>query len=67
MKHNHLTGRRGELVVPGKRKVVSRSLCLRKEQMDMLRNVSKFYGKSISSVVTDLLEEERKRRTDDIQ
>lgn len=67
MKTDHMTGKRGDLNIPGKRKVVSRPLSLRKEQMDMLRNVAKFSGKSISSVVTELLEEERKRMSDDIQ
>ena len=58
----NITGKRGELNVPGKRKVVSRNLSLRKEQIDMLKSVSKFSGKSISNIVTDLLQEERQRR-----
>lgn len=58
----NITGKRGELNVPGKRKVVSRNLSLRKEQIDMLKFVSKFSGKSISNIVTDLLQEERQRR-----
>ena len=58
----NITGKRGELNVPGKRKVVSRNLSLRKEQIDMLKSVSKFSGKSISNIVTDLLQEEKQRR-----
>ena len=58
----NIIGKRGELNVPGKRKVVSRNLSLRKEQIDMLKSVSKFSGKSISNIVTDLLQEERQRR-----
>ena len=58
----NITGKRGELNVPGKRKVVSRNLSLRKEQIDMLKSVSKFSSKSISNIVTDLLQEERQRR-----
>ena len=48
--------------ITGKRKVVSRNLSLRKEQIDMLKSVSKLSGKSISNIVTDLLQEERQRR-----
>ena len=58
----NITGKRGELNVPGKRKVVSRNLSLRKEQIDMLKSVSKFSGKSISNIVTDLLQNEREKR-----
>ena len=58
----NITGKRGDLNVPGKRKVVSRNLSLRKEQIDTLKSVSKFSGKSISNIVTDLLQEERQRR-----
>lgn len=58
----NITGKRGELKVPGKRKVVSRNLSLRKEQIDMLKSVSKFSGKSISNIVTDLLQNEREKR-----
>lgn len=58
----NITGKRGELNVPGKRKVVSRNLSLRKEQIDMLKSVSKFSGKSISNIVTDLLQSEREKR-----
>ena len=58
----NITGKRGELNVPGKRKVVSRNLSLRKEQIDMLKSVSKFSGKSISNIVTDLLQNERGKR-----
>ena len=58
----NITGKRGDLNVPGKRKVVSRNLSLRKEQIDMLKSVSKFSDKSISNIVTDLLQEERQRR-----
>ena len=56
----NITGKRGELNVPGKRKVVSRNLSLRKEQIDMLKSVSKFSGKS--NIVTDLLQNEREKR-----
>ena len=58
----NITGKRGDLNVPGKRKVVSRNLSLRKEQIDMIKSVSKFYGKSISNIVTDLLQNEREKR-----
>ena len=58
----NITGKRGELNVLGKRKVVSRNLSLRKEQIDMLKSVSKFSGKSISNIVTDLLQNEREKR-----
>lgn len=58
----NITGKRGELNVPGKRKVVSRNLSLRKEQIDMLKSVSKFSGKSISNIVTDLLQNEIEKR-----
>lgn len=58
----NITGKRGGLNVPGKRKVVSRNLSLRKEQIDMLKSVSKFSGKSISNIVTDLLQNEREKR-----
>lgn len=58
----NITGKRGKLNVPGKRKVVSRNLSLRKEQIDMLKSVSKFSGKSISNIVTDLLQNEREKR-----
>ena len=58
----NITGKRGELNVPEKRKVVSRNLSLRKEQIDMLKSVSKFSGKSISNIVTDLLQNEREKR-----
>lgn len=58
----NITGKRGELNVPRKRKVVSRNLSLRKEQIDMLKSVSKFSGKSISNIVTDLLQNEREKR-----
>ena len=58
----NITGKRGDLNVPGKRKVVSRNLSLRKEQIDMLKSVSKFSGKIISNIVTDLLQNEREKR-----
>lgn len=46
------------LVIHGKRKVVTKTICLRDDQIELLRNISKFQGKSISKVVTELLREE---------
>lgn len=52
------------LTVYGKRKVVTRTISIRRDQKELLKNISLFQGKSISKTVTDILRTEMERRGD---
>lgn len=52
------------LTVYGKRKVVTRTISIRRDQKELLKNNSVFQGKSISKIVTDLLRTEMERQGD---
>ena len=52
------------LTVYGKRKVVTRNISIRRDQKELLKNISVFQGKSISKIVTDLLRTEMERQGD---
>ena len=52
------------LTVYGKRKVVTRTISIRRDQKELLKNISLFQGKSISKTVTDILRTEMERQGD---
>ena len=49
------------LIIHGKRKVVTKTVLLRSDQIELLKTISTFQGKSISKIVTELLKEEIER------
>lgn len=54
--------RKEEVKINGQRKVVTRMLALRPDQIEALKAASKITGKSMSSIVTDMLTEEMETR-----
>ncbi len=62
---NEKTITQSGLVIHGKRNVVTKTVNLRKDQIELLKTISKFQGISISKVVTNLLKDEMNK--DDIQ
>ena len=49
------------LIIHGKRKVVTKTVLLRSDQIELLKTISAFQGKSISKIITALLREQMER------
>lgn len=59
--NNERTVTKSGLIIHGKRKVVTKTVLLRSDQIELLKTISTFQGKSISKIVTELLKEEIER------
>ena len=59
--NNERTVNKSGLIIHGKRKVVTKTVLLRSDQIELLKTISTFQGKSISKIVTELLKEEIER------
>ena len=59
--NNERTVTESGLIIYGKRKVVTKTILLRSDQIELLKTISTFQGKSISKIVTELLKEEIER------
>ena len=59
--NNEKTITESGLVIHGKRKVVTKTVLLRKDQIDLLNILSTFQNKSKSKIITELLREEMKK------
>ena len=59
--NNERTVTESGLIIHGKRKVVTKTVLLRSDQIEPLKTISTFQGKSISKIVTELLKEEIER------
>lgn len=59
--NNERTVIKSGLIIHGKRKVVTKTVLLRSDQIELLKTISTFQGKSISKIVTELLKEEIER------
>ena len=59
--NNERTVTESGLIIHGERKVVTKTVLLRSDQIELLKTISTFQGKSISKIVTELLKEEIER------
>ena len=59
--NNERTVTKSGLIIHGKRKVITKTVLLRSDQIELLKTISTFQGKSISKIVTELLKEEIER------
>ena len=64
--NNERTVTESGLIIHGKRKVVTKTVLLRIDQIELLKTISTFQGKSISKIDTELIKEEIERRKKDI-
>ena len=58
---NERTVTESGLIIHGKRKVVTKTVLLRNDQIELLKTISAFQGKSISKIITTLLREQMER------
>ena len=59
--NNKRTVTESGLIIHGKRKVVTKTVLLRSDQIELLKTISAFQGKSISKIITALLREQMER------
>lgn len=55
---NNRTVTESGLIIHGKRKVVTKTILLRSDQIELLKTISAFQGRSISKIITELLREQ---------
>ena len=55
---NNRTVTESGLIIHGKRKVVTKTILLRSDQIELLKTISAFQGISISKIITELLREQ---------
>lgn len=58
--NNEKTITESGLVIHGKRNVITKTVYLRSDQIELLKTISAFQGKSISKIITELLREKIK-------
>ena len=59
--NNERTVTESGLIIHGKRKVVTKTVLRRSDQIELLKTISAFQGKSISKIITALLREQMER------
>ena len=55
---NNRTVTESGLIIHAKRKVVTKTILLRSDQIELLKTISAFQGRSISKIITELLREQ---------
>ena len=55
---NNRTVTKSGLIIHGKRKVVTKTILLRSDQIELLKTISAFQGISISKIITELWREQ---------
>ena len=60
MDNNRIVTESG-LIIHGKRKVVTKTILLRSDQIELLKTISAFQGRSISKIITELLREQMEK------